>query len=60
MLTLSSVIALSKLYDLKDPRVAQVQVQGDLIPNNDGRIMTRSRAKASKSHLYFSFSPYAV
>ncbi|EMD61712.1 hypothetical protein COCSADRAFT_234694 [Bipolaris sorokiniana ND90Pr] len=42
-----NVIALSKLYDLKDPRVAQVQVQGDLIPNTDGRIMTRSRAKAN-------------
>ncbi|KAI4687617.1 uncharacterized protein J4E88_003208 [Alternaria novae-zelandiae] len=42
-----NVIALSKLYDLKDPRLAQVQVQGDLIPNTDGRIMTRSRAKAN-------------
>lgn len=56
----SSVIALSKLYDLKDPRVAQVQVQGDLIPNNDGRIMTRSRAKNSKllpsSILLFTFT----
>lgn len=44
-----NVIALSKLYDLKDPRLAQVQVKGDLIPNTDGRIMTRSRAKASTS-----------
>ncbi|KAF1943198.1 ARM repeat-containing protein [Clathrospora elynae] len=42
-----NVIALSKLYDLKDPRLAQVQVQGDLIPNTDGRIMTRSRAKVN-------------
>ncbi|KAJ4367363.1 hypothetical protein N0V83_006944 [Neocucurbitaria cava] len=42
-----NVIALSKLYDLKDPRLNQVQVKGDLIPNTDGRIMTRSRAKAS-------------
>ncbi|KAI8936326.1 hypothetical protein NX059_006742 [Plenodomus lindquistii] len=40
-----NVIALSKLYDLKDPRLAQVQVKGDLIATNDGRIMTRSRAK---------------
>jgi hypothetical protein len=44
-----NVIALSKLYDLKDPRLAQVQVKGDLIPNSDGRIMTRSRAKTSTS-----------
>ncbi|KAF1840814.1 ARM repeat-containing protein [Cucurbitaria berberidis CBS 394.84] len=42
-----NVIALSKLYDLKDPRVAQVLVKGELIPNSDGRIMTRSRAKAN-------------
>ncbi|KAL5118322.1 hypothetical protein ACEQ8H_003832 [Pleosporales sp. CAS-2024a] len=42
-----NVIALSKLYDLKDPRLAQVQVKGDLIPNTDGRIMTRSRAKTN-------------
>lgn len=47
LLTLISVIALSKLYDLKDPRLSQVQVKGDLIPNTDGRIMTRSRAKTS-------------
>jgi len=44
-----SVIALSKLYDLKDPRLGQIMVKGDLIvPENDGRIMTRSRARASK------------
>ncbi|KAL6706455.1 hypothetical protein ACN47E_005394 [Coniothyrium glycines] len=42
-----NVIALSKLYDLKDPRLGQVQVKGDLIPTSDGRIMTRSRAKAN-------------
>ncbi|KAF2034948.1 ARM repeat-containing protein [Setomelanomma holmii] len=41
-----NVIALSKLYDLKDPRLAQVQVRGDLLPNTDTRIRTRSRAKA--------------
>lgn len=43
-----SVIALSKLYDLKDPRLQNIQVKGDLIPNTDGRIMTRSRARQSK------------
>jgi hypothetical protein len=45
-----NVIALSKLYDLKDPRLTQVHVKGDLIPNTDGRIMTRSRAKTSGCH----------
>ena len=40
---------LSKLYDLKDRRLAQVHVKGDLIPNTDGRMMTRSRAKTSPS-----------
>lgn len=46
-----SVIALSKLYSLNDPRIAQTQVKGDLIPNTatEGRIMTRSRAKQSSS-----------
>jgi hypothetical protein len=48
-LTIHSVIALSKLYDLKDPRLADVQVKGELIPNTDGRIMTRSRARTSTS-----------
>lgn len=42
-----NVIALSKLYDLKDLRLVQIQVKGDLIPNTDGRIMTRSRARSS-------------
>jgi hypothetical protein len=42
------VIALSKLYSLNDPRLAQTQVKGDLIVNkDDGLIKTRSRAKKS-------------
>ncbi|KAG6007604.1 hypothetical protein E4U54_008809 [Claviceps lovelessii] len=41
-----NVIALSKLYGLNDPRVAQISVKGDLIVGaDDGRIKTRSRAK---------------
>ncbi|RDI78933.1 hypothetical protein Vi05172_g11033 [Venturia inaequalis] len=42
-----NVIALSKLYDLGDARLAQIQVKGDLIvnPATQGRIMTRSRAR---------------
>jgi importin-9 len=45
-----SVIALSKLYSLNDPRLAQTMVKGDLIvAEDDGRIKTRSRAKQSMS-----------
>ncbi|KAF2767152.1 ARM repeat-containing protein [Teratosphaeria nubilosa] len=40
-----NVIALTKLYELNDPRVMQVQVKGDLIVPTSNRIMTRSRAK---------------
>ena len=40
-----SVIALSKLYDLHDPRLANIQVKGDLVVPNSDRIMTRSRAR---------------
>ncbi|KAL7911612.1 armadillo-type protein [Trichoderma velutinum] len=41
-----NVIALSKLYSLNDPRVAQTSVKGDLIVGaDDGMIKTRSRAK---------------
>ncbi|KAF9640212.1 putative importin beta-5 protein [Lasiodiplodia theobromae] len=40
-----NVIALSKLYDLNDARLAQVMVKGDLIVPQSDRIMTRSRAR---------------
>jgi hypothetical protein len=40
-----NIIALSKLYNLEDPRVAQVQVKGDLIIQDTGRIKTRSQAR---------------
>ncbi|KAL1994746.1 hypothetical protein VTN49DRAFT_933 [Thermomyces lanuginosus] len=40
-----NIIALSKLYNLEDPRIAQVQVKGDLIIQDTGRIKTRSQAR---------------
>jgi hypothetical protein len=46
MLTLNSVVALCKLYDLQDLRLAEVQVKGDLVVTQSNRIMTRSRARA--------------
>ncbi|KAF2735470.1 ARM repeat-containing protein [Polyplosphaeria fusca] len=48
-----NVIALSKLYDLKDPRLSQITVKGDLVIPSHGRIMTRSRARNSE----YSLSP---
>lgn len=45
LLTTCSVVALSKLYDLNDPRLASIQVKGDLIVPQSDRIMTRSRAR---------------
>lgn len=43
----NSVVALSKLYTLHDPRLAAIKVKGDLIvqPSTSNRIMTRSRAR---------------
>ncbi|KAK1033592.1 hypothetical protein LTS16_016150 [Friedmanniomyces endolithicus] len=40
-----NVIALTKLYELHDPRLAAIRVQGDLIVPKTDRIMTRSRAR---------------
>ena len=40
-----SIVALSKLYELHDPRLARVQVRGDLVVPPSSRIMTRSRAR---------------
>ncbi|KAK4494691.1 hypothetical protein PRZ48_014047 [Zasmidium cellare] len=40
-----NVAALSKLYELNDPRIAAIQVKGDMIVPKSDRIMTRSRAK---------------
>lgn len=45
LLTTHSVIALTKLYDLHDPRLVEIQVKGDLIVTKSDRIMTRSRAR---------------
>jgi hypothetical protein len=45
-LTLYSVVALSKIYSLDDPRVAQTLIKGELIlDGSDKFVKTRSRAK---------------
>ncbi|KAI9893176.1 MAG: hypothetical protein M1814_000724 [Vezdaea aestivalis] len=38
-------IAISKIFLLEDPRLAQIMVQGDLIVPTSDRIMTRSRTR---------------
>lgn len=52
-----NVIALSKLYDLNDPRIAQTQVKGDLLPQTQAGIMTRSRAKQTPITDFFTVPP---
>jgi len=42
-----NIFALAKLYQLEDPRLSQVQVKGDLIIQEIGRIKTRSQARAN-------------
>ncbi|THW41829.1 putative importin 9 [Aureobasidium pullulans] len=42
-----NIIALSRLYDLHDPRLDTIQVKGDMIMPTSTRIMTRSRARAN-------------
>lgn len=39
------MIALTKIYELHDSRLTQIQVKGDLIVPKTDRIMTRSRAR---------------
>lgn len=56
-LIINSVIALSKIFSLNDPRVGQTMVKGDLIIPTSNRIMTRSKAKLSKDGSYFTPPP---
>lgn len=41
-----NIVTLGHLYELQDPRIEDVVVEGDLLPVPDNVIMTRSRAKA--------------
>ncbi|GES60233.1 importin beta-5 subunit [Aspergillus terreus] len=42
-----NIIALATLYNLEDPRLAQVEVKGDLIIQDTGRIKTRSQTRSN-------------
>ncbi|KAI1809233.1 ARM repeat-containing protein [Poronia punctata] len=55
-----NVIALSKIYSLDDPRVAQTMVKGDMIIPTSDRIVTRSRAKNSMEPTSPYLSPHRL
>lgn len=55
-----NVIALSKLYDLKDSRIAQILVQGDLIVTSSTRIVTRSRARSEPTQYTVIAAPLKI
>ncbi|KAJ1814893.1 hypothetical protein LPJ60_005900, partial [Coemansia sp. RSA 2675] len=44
-----SAVALTRLYALGDPRISDVVVQGDIVPNsaNKGKIVTRSMSRSN-------------
>ncbi|KKZ67571.1 hypothetical protein EMCG_06747 [[Emmonsia] crescens] len=55
-----NVIALSKIYQLDDPRVAQVQVKGELIIQDTGRIKTRSQARRDPDQYTIVSAPLKI
>ncbi|KAF9083483.1 hypothetical protein BGX23_011399 [Mortierella sp. AD031] len=55
-----STIALTKIYMSGDPRVASVQVNGDLIVPKSTRIVTRSRAKNTPDQFTITTVPVKI
>ncbi|KLJ08001.1 hypothetical protein EMPG_16543 [Blastomyces silverae] len=55
-----NVIALSNIYQLDDPRVAQVQVKGELIIQDTGRIKTRSQARRDPDQYTIVSAPLKI
>jgi hypothetical protein len=55
-----SVIALSKLYSLNDPRLVQTMVKGDLVIPTSDRIMTRSQAKLNPDQFTIIPAPLKI
>ncbi|EEH06787.1 conserved hypothetical protein [Histoplasma capsulatum G186AR] len=55
-----NVIALSKIYQLDDPRVVQVQVKGELIIQDTGRIKTRSQARMDPDRYTIVSAPLKI
>ncbi|KAL9059557.1 MAG: hypothetical protein Q9162_001062 [Coniocarpon cinnabarinum] len=54
----ANVVALTKLFELRDPRFQAILCKGDMVvtPETSGRIMTRSRAKAAPPEQWTSVS----
>ena len=57
-----NVVALTRLFELGDPRLNVIQCKGDMIvtAENSGRIMTRSRAKAAPQAEQYASVPVPV
>jgi hypothetical protein len=55
-----SVVALSKLYELNDPRINEIQVKGDLIVLKSDRILTRSRARQTPDQYTIVSAPLKI
>jgi hypothetical protein len=55
-----NIIALATLYNLEDPRLAQVQVKGDLIIQDTGRIKTRSQTRNNPDHYTTVTAPLKI
>ncbi|KAL9096939.1 MAG: hypothetical protein Q9165_000903 [Trypethelium subeluteriae] len=55
-----NVIALSKLYNLQDPRLSQIMVKGDLIIPQSDRIVTRSRARQNPDQFTIVPAPLKI
>ncbi|KAG0311531.1 hypothetical protein BGZ99_010110, partial [Dissophora globulifera] len=55
-----SAVALTKIFMSGDPRVAAVQVNGDLIVSKSSRIVTRSRAKTTPDQFTITTVPVKI
>ncbi|EGD95457.1 importin beta-5 subunit [Trichophyton tonsurans CBS 112818] len=55
-----NVIALSKLYQLDDPRIAEIQVKGELIIQDTGRIKTRSQSRKNPDRYTVISAPLKI
>ncbi|KAI1321026.1 hypothetical protein EDD11_008607 [Mortierella claussenii] len=55
-----SAVALTKIFMSADPRVAAIQVNGDLIVSKSSRIVTRSRAKSTPDQYTVTTVPVKI
>lgn len=55
-----NIIALAQLYNLDDARLAQIQVRGDLIIQDTGRIKTRSQTRSNPDQYTIVAAPLKI